>query len=643
MKFFRGVLERTPVPVMKEPHVSCPPALGTAWHQPPLNKALGAPASGTASLRNPSQSRDRRSHFLLLLLLLDTLFLRVAADPIADSFANPPDSARPGVYWYFMDGNLSREGMTRDLESMKSAGLGHMVFLEVDVGVPRGSIDFLSETWQDLFVHAVREAERLGLEITLGSGPGWAGSGGPWVRAEQSMQHLVASKVEIRGPGAVNLTLPVPPPRRPFFGEVPSRMRAEWESFYRDVAVLAFPTPTVPATIPDIDEKALYYRAPFSSQPGVKPYLEAPADHPETAPGSAITPAGIVDLTDRLGPDGALDWQAPPGGWTILRFVSRNNGASTRPAPAPGLGFECDKFDASAFDAHLDRYIGVLLNKVGPRKADRGWTMLHIDSWEMGAQNWTPKFREEFLKRRGYDPLPYYPAYLGYLVGSHEETERFLWDLRLTGQDLVLEHHAGHLKSRAHQHGFTLSIEPYDMNPTCDFDLGAVADMPMCEFWSLGFNSTYSCHVASSIGHVFGRPVIAAEAFTGAPGEDWKFYPGHLKNQGDWAFCTGINRLTYHTFAHKPDEGRPGMVMGPYGVHWDRGQTWWPMVADYHRYITRCQYLLRQGRTVADILYLMPEGAPNVFQPPASAFAGTPDMPDRRGYNFDGCSPKALD
>jgi hypothetical protein len=419
-------------------------------------------------------------------------------------------------------------------------------------------------------------------------------------------------------------------------------MRAEWESFYRDVEVLAFPTPTVPATIPDIDEKALYYRAPFSSQPGVKPYLEASADHPETAPGSAVNPADIVNLTDRLRPDGSLDWQVPDGSWTVLRFVSRNNGASTRPAPAPGLGFECDKFDASAFDAHLDRYVGVLLNKVGPRPADRGWTMLHIDSWEMGAQNWSRKFREEFQKRRGYDPLPYYPAYLGYLVGSREATERFLWDLRLTGQDLVLEHHAGHLKSRAHQHGFTLSIEPYDMNPTCDFDLGAVADMPMCEFWSLGFNSTYSCHVASSIGHVLGRPVIAAEAFTGAPGEDWKFYPGQLKNQGDWAFCTGINRLTYHTFAHKPDEGRPGMVMGPYGVHWDRGQTWWPMVADYHHYITRCQFLLRQGRTVADLLYLIPEGAPNVFQPPASAFEGTAEMPDRRGYNFDGCSPKTL-
>ena len=578
--------------------------------------------------------------FTLALFLFSPSLLH--ADKLLDSFRQPPDSARPGVYWYFMDGNLSRTGMTRDLESMKAAGIGHLVFLEVNVGVPRGPVDFLSEAWQDLYAHAVREAERLGIEITLGSGPGWTGSGGPWVKPEQSMQHLVASKTEIQGPGKFESILPVPPPRRPFFGDVPGQMRAQWESFFKDVAVLAFPTPPTTATLPDSDEKALYYRAPFSSQAGVKPYLEAPADYPADPVGSAIPLDRIVNLTDRLRPDGTLDWQIPAGKWTVLRFVSRNNGASTRPAPDPGIGFECDKFDAAALDAHFDNYVGKLLTKVGPRQPGRGWTMLHIDSWEMGAQNWTPNWRQEFLKRRGYDPQPYYPAYLGLVVGSREQSERFLWDLRLTGQELVVENHAEHLKTLARKHGFGLSIEPYDMNPANDFDLGAVADVPMCEFWSVGFDTAFSCQQASSIAHIMGRSVVAAEAFTGEPGENWKLYPGSLKNQGDWAFGVGINRFTYHTFAHKPDESRPGMVMGPYGVHWDRGQTWWPMVAAYHRYVARCQEILRQGRTIADVLYLMPEGAPNIFQPPPSACAGNRRLPDRRGYNFDGCSAQTL-
>lgn len=583
-----------------------------------------------------------RNKLIKLLLLWAVGAMSALAGTLETDFVNPPDSARPGVYWYFMDGNLSREGMTRDLEAMKAAGLGHLIFLEVNVGVPRGPVDFLSDAWQDLYVHAVREAERLGIEITLGSGPGWTGSGGPWVKPEQSMQHLVASTVEVQGPGKFDQPLLLPPLRRPFFGDLPKQMRPQWEAFFKDVAVLAFPTPAAAATIPDSDEKALVYRAPFSSQPGVKPYLEAPADYPAAPAGSAISLNQVIDLTSRMKPDGTLDWQIPEGKWTVMRFVSRNNGASTRPAPAPGIGFECDKFDAAALDAHFENYVGKLLKKVGPRKKDRGWTMLHIDSWEMGAQNWTPKLREEFRKRRGYDPLPFYPAFVGGVVGSRETSERFLWDLRRTGQELVIENHAEHLKKLGRQYGFGLSIEPYDMNPANDFDLGAVADVPMCEFWSIGFNSTYSCQEASSIAHILGRPVVAAEAFTGAPGENWKLYPGALKNQGDWAFGVGINRFTYHTFAHKPDEGRPGMVMGPYGVHWDRGQTWWSMAGDYHRYIARCQQVLRQGCTIADILYLMPEGAPNVFQPPASAFSGSATMPDRRGYNFDGCSAQAL-
>ncbi|PGH39667.1 MAG: glycosyl hydrolase, partial [Candidatus Nephrothrix sp. EaCA] len=119
---------------------------------------------------------------------------------------------------------------------------------------------------------------------------------------------------------------------------------------------------------------------------------------------------------------------------------------------------------------------------------------LHMDSWEMGAQNWTPLFRQEFKKRRGYDPLKYYPVYAGAAVGSLEESERFLWDLRQTSQELVLENHALYAKTYAKRHHMTLSIEPYDMNPTADLELGAIADVPMGEFWSkgFGFNTTYS-------------------------------------------------------------------------------------------------------------------------------------------------------
>ena len=178
-------------------------------------------------------------HFIWLNTLSTILVLVFSCnmhstDQLRDGFKNPPDSARPGVYWYFMDGNLSREGMTKDLESMKSAGIGHVLFLEVNVGVPRGEVDFLSEEWQDLFEHAVREAERLGIEVTMGSGPGWAGSGGPWVNPEQSMRHLVASTTTVQGHAEFNGKLQIPEPRKPYFGEsaLTETLKKKWNNYY---------------------------------------------------------------------------------------------------------------------------------------------------------------------------------------------------------------------------------------------------------------------------------------------------------------------------------------------------------------------------------------------------------------------------
>ncbi len=598
---------------------------------------------------NSKTSLIQLAAFLMVAALLFSCSQSQKPDIVREGFLNPPDSARPGVYWYFMDGNLNREAITADLESMKQAGIGYVLFLEVNVGVPRGKVDFLTEEWQELYKHAVRESERLGIRIVLGSGPGWAGSGGPWVTPAQSMSHLVSSDTMVTGPSVFKGRLSIPKPKKPFFGEesLTAELKKIRDSWYEDVVVLAFPTPETDYRISGIDEKALYYRAPYTSQPGVLPFISAPAFFSDKK-GSVIDQAKIVDITDKLNKDGSLNWTVPAGKWTIMRFGKRNNGAVTRPAPAPGLGFEADKFDTASFNSHYDTYIGRLISKVRPgiSKTGGGWTMIHIDSWEMGSQNWSPHFREEFIKRRGYDPLFYLPVYSGRIVNSMELSERFLWDLRQTSSELIVENHAGHFRDLGKRSGFRLSIEPYDMNPSADLDLGGVADVPMCEFWSdgFGFNSTFGCFESTSIAHVAGLPVVAAESFTADSPEAWKKYPGNVKNQGDWAFCVGINRFFYHTFAHKPlpDKYRPGMTMGPYGVHWDRGQTWWPMAEAYHKYITRCQFVLSQGKAVADILYLTPEGAPQVFLPPKSALDGTSFLPDRKGYSFDGVSPTFL-
>ena len=158
---------------------------------------------------------------LMLTLLLSYLFAGSlsAKDSLAGDFVKPPDSARPWVYWMFMDGNMTREGLTADLEAMKRAGIGGAIMMEVNIGIPRGKVEFMSPPWRELVKHAISEADRLGLEIALSAGPGWCGTGGPWVKPEQSMQHLVASETKVTGPIRFDAVLPQAQPRKPFFGE----------------------------------------------------------------------------------------------------------------------------------------------------------------------------------------------------------------------------------------------------------------------------------------------------------------------------------------------------------------------------------------------------------------------------------------
>ena len=567
-----------------------------------------------------------------------------SANQLESNFTHPPAETRPWVYWYFMDGNMTREGLTADLEAMRDADIGGAIFLEVDLGLPRGPVKFMSLEWRGLFAHAVHESERLGIELVLASGPGWCGTGGPWVKPEQSMQHLVASETNVVGPVKFDAMLARPQPRAPFFGEgtLTPEFKKEWQEFYRDVAVLAFPQPKGDRRIADADEKALYQRAPYSSFPGVKSSLPTAAEYPAWPAEECIPQTGVVELTAKLTPEGRLTWDVPPGEWTIMRFGRTATGQLTRPAPAPGLGFETDKFSAAAVDAHLEQYVGSLLKEIGPRKKGRGGlSTLHFDSWEMSSQNWSEQFRAEFQRRRGYDPLHFLPAFTGRVVDNVETTERFLWDVRQTAQELVIENHITRLKNFAHENDLKFSLEPYDMNPNADLTMGAVADVPMCEFWWLGFNTTYSVIEAASIAHTGGCRIVGAESFTSNPGEDWQAYPANMKSLGDWAFAAGVNRISFHRYQHQPALDRwPGMQMGPYGVHWERTQTWWPMISAYHEYLSRCQLLLRQGESVADILFLAGEGAPHVFRAPPSATVGNP--PDRREYNFDGCAPDVL-
>jgi hypothetical protein len=150
------------------------------------------------------------------------------ADEWVQNFRQPPASARPWVYWFWLNGNITSNGVTADLEAMKRVGIGGVLIMEVDQGAPVGPVDFMSSTWRQLFKHVAAEAQRLGLEVNMNNDAGWNGSGGPWITPEESMQKVVWTSTNLTGPGRFEGTLR------------PARAVA---GFYRDITVLAFPTP----------------------------------------------------------------------------------------------------------------------------------------------------------------------------------------------------------------------------------------------------------------------------------------------------------------------------------------------------------------------------------------------------------------
>ena len=538
--------------------------------------------------------------------------LAKADDALAQNFAQPPATARPWVYWFPLSGNLSSNGITADLEAMARVGIGGVLYMETDQGTPKGPADFAGPLWRNLIKHATTEAHRLGLEINMNNDAGWCGSGGPWITPELSMQKVIWAETTTTGPAPFAAALPQP--------------KAVMD-YYRDIAVFAYPTPAEKFSIPLLEGKSSATRAEIALC----------ADYAQVPPQAIVPRDKILNLTDKLGADGKLVWNVPPGKWTILRLCHTTTGVKNHPAPEPGLGLESDKLSAAATKAHFDGLMAKIINDVGPL-AGKTLVTTHIDSWETHSQNWTLTFRADFQRLRGYDPLPLLPVFAGRVVDSLEISERFLWDVRLTIHDLLMQNYTTCFRELANQHGLRLSIEAYGDGPYDDIAYGGQADEPMGEFWSWKkFGAANSCTMMSSAAHVYGKRILGAEAFTANNNEKWQGHPAFIKDLGDWAFCEGINRFVFHRYAAQPWLNcAPGISMGPWGLHYERTQTWWEQSRVWHEYLARCQYLLQQGLFVADLCFMEPEGSPQAFRSPVK------EGYDRPGYNFDGCPTEVV-
>lgn len=502
-----------------------------------------------------------------------------AADELEQTFLVPPAAARPQVLWMWMGSNVSREGITKDLEALKAAGFGGTVMFSLaDTCTPwAGKIGrsltpevvAFTPPWWELVRHATAESRRLGLDFGMHNCAGYESSGGPWISPEQSMQQLVWVEHPVKGPMVFRdkLSRPEPdlravqlfPVHNPETGLLEKPEVAARRSYYRDVALLALPASGVVAK----DE--------------------------------------VVDLTGKMSEEGQLEWDVPPGDWIIYRFGHTTRGKLLQPCQWEAIGLECDKMDPEAVEFHLDHIIKAAREHLGDFVGN-GFNFYHFDSYEAGTPDWTRRMPAEFRSRRGYDLTPFLPTLANRVIDNEAEVEKFRQDFYRTIRDLYRDNYFPVIARVLHEAGLNFMCEPYG-GPWTIEEVVPQVDRIATEFWTNGgIYKPYELEPTVAAVRSAGRNVVEAEAYTGWPADSqWSETPAWLKSIGDAAFCDGVNRMCLHRFTHQPldDRYRPGFVMGQWGTHFDRTQTWWKPGQAWVEYLARCQALLQWGKPVA--------------------------------------------
>jgi hypothetical protein len=356
-----------------------------------------------------------------------------------------------------------------------------------------------------------------------------------------------------------------------------------------------------------------------------------PVESGEVSASSPIDPSTVINLTSLLMSDGSIEWKVPVGNWTIMRFGYSLTGAKNRPAVPAGSGYEVDKLSREHTEAYIKEYTAPIASALGALYG-KSLQAVMLDSWEAGMQNWTDNMLAEFRKRRGYDLMPFLPCLAGRVMGNSEISDRVLWDFRRTLADMFAENHYAILTEFLNKQGIKtygeasgVSLEILEDALLCK----KYVDIPMGEFWNRALHPELMYYQdirgAASASHIYGKSITAAESFTGGGFES----PNTLKKIGDYWLSQGVNRFVFHTSAHQPLDTKPGNTM--VGTHINRNITWAEQAAPFMTYLARNSYMLQQGKFVADLAYLLDEGAPSTM--PIWGTGLNPAPPE--GYDFD--------
>lgn len=541
-----------------------------------------------------------RRLILCTLLSLLSAGAALAQIELERGFQSPPPECRPSAFMTWMGGMVSRDGLTKDFESLAREGVGGVLFgvapdqlagvLQWPYRDYPGKLKGMDKEWFAMMNHAIGEADRLGLDAYVFPCAGWSHVGGPWVNPEKSLKVLVGGVTSLKGPSHFQGMIPRAPAHvenRPTLAPWASdaedwkKLKSSFGDYYRDVAVFAWPAGAGTAQRPLPRER-------------------------------------MLDLSGKMDAQGRLTWDVPEGIWTVMRLGLAAYNGINYPAPLEGTGLECDRMDPAAVPLVLENFLGRIAREARAKgyKALKGFD---TDSYEAGFQDFSPDFPDEFKKRMGYDCTPWLPAWLDkkLVVGNPDLTARFQRDMLRVISDLWLERFYAAIRRYAEANGLQWLIEPYFM---LNFDWRTVASkahVPGSEFWvkeKIGntFGDLLTRDLigpAPDTAALYGRNVVWAEAFTASPDNSaWRNDPWLLKPYGDAAYCRGVNHFFLCGFVHNPfgEELQPGLSAGYWGTQFSRHVTWWPYASAWTRYLARCQFMLRQGVPVADVLAYPP-------------------------------------
>ncbi|PWK27763.1 alpha-L-rhamnosidase-like protein [Arcicella aurantiaca] len=538
---------------------------------------------------------------LFFLFLSNTIFAQISDK----NFQNPPSEYGIRCWWWWLNGNVTKEAITRDLHEMKAKGFSGACIFDAGGQNQRGNGDvpegplWGSPAWRELYLHAINEADRLGLVMSLSIQSGW-NLGGPDITPAEAAKQVVFSEVNVKGGTKIQQILPQPKGH---------------EGFYQDIIVLAIPTKNFPNRQPirDFQNKAATKEVGWSV-PETRPLL---TDILATE-GEEDASVGQVSNLSQFVKDGVLNWDAPEGEWTIIRFGYAPTGAEVSTSSGKWQGHVIDYTSEKHFNRYWDTNVEPLLKMIG-NKAGKTLKYLQTDSFEAGGMNWSDKFEDEFKKRRGYDPTPYLPVLAGKIIENREASNRFLTDLRKTLSDCIADNHYRVFAKRAKEYG--MGIQPESAGPHAGPFDGLKnyghSEIMMSEFWSPSPHRSkdidrFFVKQAASAAKIFNKTLVGAESFT-TIGPHWNdVIWADMKPSADHEFCAGLNLVYLHTFTCSPKEmGLPGQEYFA-GTHFNPNVTWWNYSMPFVKYLSRIQYLMQNGVAQADVLYYYGDHIPNI-------------------------------